>query len=147
MPCPAGPVHAALNSLTSPGMVAGTLAWVGARLAGVDVSLAQLLLAATNCFAAAALFIGVGALAYALMPRAGGAIVYALVTVLFLWQLFGSLLGAPRWLIDVSPFVHLGFAPARPFRIGPVAVMLVLGVVTATVAVVRFARRDIAAGS
>ena len=76
-----------------------------------------------------------------------GAIVYALVTVLFLWQLFGSLLGAPRWLIDVSPFVHLGFAPARPFRIGPVAVMLVLGAVTATAAVVRFARRDIVAGS
>jgi ABC-2 type transport system permease protein len=124
-------------------LVAGTLAWVGARLAGVDVSLAQLLLAATNCFAAAALFIGVGALA----PRAGVAIVYALVTVLFLWQLFGSLLGAPRWLIDVSPFVHLGFAPARPFRIGPVVVMLALGALTATAAAVRLARRDIVTGS
>ena len=128
-------------------LAVGTLAWAGARAAGVDVSLAPLLLAATNCFAAAALFIGVGALAYALMPRAGGAIAYALVTVLFLWQLFGSLLGAPSWLIDVSPFVHLGFAPGRPFRAGAVAVMMVLGAATATAAVVRFARRDIVAGS
>jgi ABC-2 type transport system permease protein len=128
-------------------LAAGTLAWVGARAGGVDVSLAQLLLAATNCFAVSALFIGAGALAYTLTPRGGAAIAYALVTATFLWQLFGSVLGAPAWLIDLSPFAHLGLAPARPFRAGPVAVMLAIGVVTAIGAAVQLTRRDVLNGS
>ncbi len=135
-------VFAALLSLA-----AGALAWAGARAAGVDVSLAKLLLAATNCFAVATLFIGLGALCYALTPRGGVAIAYALVTVAFLWQLFGALLGAPSWLIDLSPFAHLGLAPARAFRAGPVAVMLLIGIAAAGGGALRLTHRDLASGS
>ena len=127
-------------------LAAGMLAWAGARVAGVYVSLAALLLAATNCFAVSALFIGAGALAHSLTPRAGAAIAYALVTVAFVWQLFGSLLGAPAWLIDLSPFAHLGLAPARPFRAGPVAVMVGIGLVMAIGAGLRLTRRDVLSG-
>ena len=76
-------------------LVAGLLTWAGAAAAGVSVSLAQMLEAGANCLPVALLFLGVAALAYALVPRASGGIAYGLVTVAFLWQLVGSLLGAP----------------------------------------------------
>jgi len=124
-------------------LAAAALTWAGARAAGADVSIAHLLLAAVNCFGVASLFLGVGALAYAFTPRGGAAIAYALVTVSFLWQLFASVLGAPAWLIDLSPFTHLGLAPARPFRGGPVLVMVAIGAVTAAAAALRLTRRDL----
>ncbi len=74
--------------------------------------------AGANCLPVALLFLGVAALAYAVAPRASGGIAYGLVTVAFLWQLVGSLLGAPRWLVELTPFAHVGLVPAQPFRAG-----------------------------
>ena len=79
---------------------AGVLAWAGAASQGVDVSLATMLGAGANCLPVSLLFLGIAALAYAAVPRAAAGIAYGLVTVAFLWQLFGALLGAPRWLVD-----------------------------------------------
>jgi len=36
-------------------------------------------------------------------------------------------LGAPTWLVDISPFAHLGLAPARTFRPGSVVVIALIG--------------------
>jgi hypothetical protein len=46
----------------------------------------------------------------------------SVVAVSSLWPLLGPALGAPRWLIDLSPFAHLGLAPAHAFRLAPVVV-------------------------
>jgi ABC-2 type transport system permease protein len=94
----------------------------------------------------ATLFLGIGAIAYALTPRAGVALAYAAATAAFLWQLFGSLLGAPAWLIRLSPFEHIGLVPQAAFKLGDGAVMILIGLVCALVAAVCLARRDIAAG-
>ena len=56
--------------------------------------------------------LGLAALAYALVPRASAGIAYGLVTVTFLWQLIGSRLGAPEWLVELTPFAHVGLVPA-----------------------------------
>lgn len=138
-------VLVAAGSVAMLSLTAGVGAWVGARAAGVHVALGELLLASANCFAVAGLFLGIAALGYALVPRAAGMSAYGLVTLAFLWQLFGSLLGAPRWLIDVSPFVHLGLAPSRPFRLGSVAVMLLIGALAAVASTAVFDRRDLRA--
>ena len=82
-------------------------------------------------------------LAYALVPRASAGIAYGLVIVAFLWQLFGSLLGAPRWLVDLTPFEHVGFVPAAAFRPVSALVMVAIGVVAAVVALAAFERRDL----
>jgi hypothetical protein len=77
------------------------------------------------------------------LPRASAGIAYGLVLVGFLWQLFGSLLGAPKWLVDLTPFAHVGLVPAQPFRPGAAAVMVGIGVAAGLVALAVFRRRDL----
>ena len=124
-------------------LVAGVLAWAGAAAAGAGVSLPQMLAAGANCLPAALLFLGVGALCYAALPRSGSAIAYTLVSVAFLWQLFGALLGAPRWLLDLSPFEHIGMVPAQPFRVASAVVMFAIGLLAALAAARMFESRDL----
>ena len=99
--------------------------------------------AGLNCLPASLLFLGVAALAYAVLPRASAGIAYGFVAVAFLWQLFGSLLGAPKWLVDATPFAHVGFVPAQPFRVGAAAVMIAIGLLAGLLAMVCFRRRDL----
>jgi ABC-2 type transport system permease protein len=124
-------------------LVTGLLAWAGAASQGVDVSVATMLGAGANCLPTSLLFLGLAALAYAVVPRASAAVSYGLVVVAFLWQLFGSLFGAPRWLVDVTPFEHVGLVPATAFRPAAAIVMLVIGGVAAVLAVAVFERRDL----
>jgi ABC-2 type transport system permease protein len=125
-------------------LCAGAMTWLGAALAGVDVSLPRLLEAGVNCLPVALLFLGLAALAFALAPRAGAGVAYGLVAVAFLWYLFGALFGAPRWLVDFSPFEHVGLVPAQALRPGAGAAMLGIGLLCAIAAVLRFERRDLA---
>ena len=81
-------------------LTAGLLTWAGAESGGVSISLAQMLEAGANCLPVALLFLGIAALAYAIVPRASAGIAYGLVTVAFLWDLVGSLLGVPKWLVE-----------------------------------------------
>ena len=106
----------------------------------------RLLEAGANCLPVALLFLGVAAVAYAAVPRASAGIAYGLATVAFLWQLFGSLLGAPRWLVNVTPFAHVGLVPAQPFRVVAAVVMVAIGLVMAGAAVWLFERRDVTGG-
>ncbi len=124
-------------------LTAGLLAWVGAVSGGVDISLAKLLEAGANCLPAALLFLGVAALVYAILPRASAGIAYGLVTLAFLWDLVGSLLGAPKWLVHLTPFAHIGLVPAAPFRVGAAVAMLAIAAVTVLAAISAFSRRDL----
>jgi ABC-2 type transport system permease protein len=124
-------------------LLAGLLTWVGAASQGVDISLPRMLEAGANCLPVALLFLGIAALAYALVPRASSAIAYGLLTVAFLWQLVGSLLGVPKWLVELTPFAHVGFVPTQPFRAGAAAVMLAIAAATALAALEAFRRRDL----
>ncbi len=125
-------------------LVAGVFAWVGAESGGVDIPLSRLIEAGANCLPVALVFLGLAALAYAIVPRASAGIAYGLVTVAFLWDLVGSLLGAPRWLVDLTPFVHVGLVPAQPFRVVAAVVMLSIAGLTSLVALFAFRRRDLA---
>jgi ABC-2 type transport system permease protein len=89
------------------------------------------------------LFLGLAALAYGLLPRASSGIAYGLVILAFVWELFGSLLGAPRWLVDITPFEHVGLVPAAAFRPVSAVVMLAIGGLAAVAGVAAFRRRDI----
>jgi len=125
-------------------LTAGVLAWVGAASQNADVPLLSMLEAGANCLPTALLFLGLGALAFALLPRAGAGIAYGIVAAAFVWQLFGGLLGAPHWLLDVSPFQHVGLLPAQPFRGTAAVVMLALAVLASISAVWAFRARDLA---
>jgi ABC-2 type transport system permease protein len=122
---------------------AGALSWAGAVSQGADVSFWRLLEAGLNCLPVALLFLGLGALAYAVAPRYGVTIAYGLVGVAFLWYMIGELLEAPGWLLGLSPFNQVGLVPAEEFRAGPAAVMLAIGIAAAVGALWRFRSRDL----
>lgn len=124
-------------------LAAGFLAWAGLESAAVSFSVAKMLETGANCLPVALLFLGLSGLFYALAPRASAGLSYGLVAVGFLWQLVGSLLGAPKWLVDLTPFAHVGLLPTQPFRAGAAAIMVGIGLVAALTALAAFRRRDL----
>jgi ABC-2 type transport system permease protein len=124
-------------------VTAGLLTWVGAVSQGVSISLLRMLEAGANCMPVALLFLGLGALAYAIVPRAASGIAYGLVTATFLWDLLGSVLDLPKWLLELTPFKHVGLVPTQPFRAQAAAIMVAIGVLAALAALAVFRRRDL----
>ena len=124
-------------------LLAGALTWAGAAAGGVTVSAGRLLEAGGNCLPSAFLFLGIGALAYALVPRASSGLAYGLVLVSFLWNLVAALVGAPSWLVHLSPFAHVALVPAQSFRASAAVVMLVIAAGCAALAAWLFRRRDV----
>ena len=61
----------------------------------------------------------------------------------FIWELVGGLLGAPSWLLGLSPFHEVGLVPAESFRAGAAAVMVGLALLAGLLAVSVFERRDL----
>lgn len=124
-------------------LLSGLLTWAGAAAGGTSVSPGRMLEAGANCLPAALLFLGIAALAYAAAPRASAAIGYGAVVLTFLWQAVGALLGAPGWLVGLTPFAHIGLVPAEPFQAAAAVVMIGIGVAAAAAALAVFRRRDL----
>jgi ABC-2 type transport system permease protein len=99
--------------------------------------------AGANCVPVALLFLGIAALAYSIAPRASAGIAYGLVTLTFLWQLVGSLLAVPKWVVELTPFAHVGLIPAQSFRAGAAAIMVAAGLLAGVAALALFRRRDL----
>jgi ABC-2 type transport system permease protein len=119
------------------------LAWAGAASQHAGVSLPRMLEAGVNCLPVALFFLGVAALAFAGLPRASIGLSYGLVSVAFVWQLVGSLLAVPHWIVDLTPFRHVGLVPAEPFRVAAALVLLALAAVGMGAATWLFERRDL----
>ena len=126
-------------------LLIGLLTWAGAAAGGTSVQAGQMLEAGLNCLPTALLFLGVAALAYAVVPRASAAIAYGLLVLTFLWQAVGALVGAPGWLTGLTPFAHIGLVPTQPFQAADAAVMIGIGVAAAGVGLAVFRRRDLIA--
>jgi len=124
-------------------LTAGLCAWLGGALVNAHVPLSNMLEAAVNCMPIALLFLGLAALAFALVPRAGAPLAYGIVACAFVWQLFGGLLNVPHWLLEVSPFAHVGLVPAQPLRVGAAVLMCALGAAACALAVRLFSARDL----
>ena len=125
-------------------LIAGLVTWAGVASQGVEISGWRMLEAGANCLPSAALFLGIAALAYALVPRASAGIAYGLVAITFLWYLVGAITGAPSWLVKATPFAHIGFVPTQPFRLAAALVMVCVGALATAAALVAFRRRDLA---
>jgi ABC-2 type transport system permease protein len=139
----AGRLCLALGLAALVALAASVATWAGAASAGADISLGRTLEAGLNCLPVSVLFLGVAALAYAVVPRASSAVAYTLVSVSFLWQLVGSLLDVPHWLLEVTPFAHVALVPTQAFDTVSAVAMVVLGVAASALAVEWFRRRDL----
>jgi ABC-2 type transport system permease protein len=141
----AGRLLLAAGGAAAVALAAGVLAWAGAATQGADVSFSTMVGAGANCLPAALLFLALGALAFALLPRASTGMAYGLVGAAFAWELFGSLLEVPGWLLALSPFHDIGLVPGQPFDATGAAVMVAIAALAALAAVAVFRRRDLAA--
>jgi polyether ionophore transport system permease protein len=124
-------------------LVVGLFTWIGAVAAGADVSFGDMMGAGANCLPVALLFLSLGALAFALVPRATAGLAYGLVLVAFVWQLFSSLLDLPGWAVNLSPFHQVGLVPAQPFKAGAALIMLAVAALAMFAAVRVFEQRDL----
>lgn len=141
-----GRIAVAAGSTCLLALLIGLSAFAGAAAGDAGVGFAGLVGAGANAIPAALLFLGVGTLLYAVSPRQSGGATLALVGAAFLWELVGALLGAPVWLLDVSPFHHIAAVPTSSFDATGAAVMLVIAVATAAAGLLAFARRDLTSG-
>lgn len=138
-----GRLALALGGAVALALLAALMSWAGARTQGADVSLGDMLGAGANCLPAALLFLALSALALGAWPRATTGVAYGLVSVAFVWQLFGAALGAPAWLLGVSPFHHVALVPAQDFKALAAAIMLALAAAALAAAFALFERRDL----
>jgi ABC-2 type transport system permease protein len=139
----AGRLGVAVLAAAAIALAAGVLAWAGAASAGAGVSLGKMLEAGVNCLPVAVLFLGLGALAYAVVPRASNAIAFALVGASFLWDTVLALADVPSWLLDLSPFHHVALVPAEDLDAMSAVAMAAIGVLAAAAALTLFERRDL----
>jgi ABC-2 type transport system permease protein len=123
-------------------LASGLLAWAGAASQGADIALGRMIEAGANCLPVTVLFLGLGALALALVPRAGPTIAYSLVGIAFLWETVGGLVSAPSWALGLSPFHHVGLVPAESFDTAGALAMLAIGAVAGMAGAWTFDRRD-----
>ena len=127
-------------------LAVGFLAWAGSAATSGGVGLGAMLTAGANCIAVSLLFLALGALLFAWLPRPSPGAAFGLVGVAFLWELVGALIGAPWWLLTISPFHHVTQAPLAAVDRRGTLVMLVIAAIAAAAAVERFARRDLQTG-
>jgi ABC-2 type transport system permease protein len=139
----AGRLALAVSGAVLLSLVIGLLTWAGAVAVGAGLSLGDMLGAGANCLPIALLFLGLGALAFSLAPRATSGIAYGLVLAAFVWELFGSLLDLPSWTVDLTPFHQVALVPAESFKAGAAIVMVVIAVLAMIASVRLFERRDL----
>jgi ABC-2 type transport system permease protein len=138
-----GRLTLAVGGAVALSLIAGVVTWAGASSQGVHISLWRMLEAAANCLPASLLFLGIAVFAFAVVPRLSSGIAYGLVGVAFLWYLVGAIARVPRWLVDATPFAHIGFVPTQPFRAGAALVMVGIGLAAVVAALAIFRQRDL----
>lgn len=120
--------------------------WLGVIATHGSVSMTQLLTAGLSTIPVAAVFLGIGSLAYGVSPRSSVSAAYACIVMSFLIQIVGTLARWPAWVLDLSPFHHLGAAPLLPFNAGASVVLTAVGLACVAAGHAAFARRDLRAG-
>jgi ABC-2 type transport system permease protein len=126
------------------GALGGIFAWLGVASQGVTISFSDLLGAGLNTVPAGLCLLGLGALVWGVAPRAASIAVYGVLAWSFLVELLGGIVNSSHWLLDTSILHQLAPSPAIAPNWTSGAVMIGIGAITAALAAVAFARRDLA---
>lgn len=126
------------------GLAVGAAA--GAAWGGADIAVLEFTTVGVNAVPIALCFLGVAALAFAVVPRATTGIGFGLVSAAFVWQIVGSAINAPGWSLDITPFAHVALVPAQGLNTVAALVLVVVGVIASLTAIEVFARRDLQEG-
>lgn len=134
----------ALLGVLAIALASAVFSWAGANATGTRIGLGELLIAALNCLPSSLLFLGLGAVVFATLPRATSGIAYGLVSAAFVWWMLGSAVDAPAWTQDLTPFHHIALIPVQDFKLVPALIMGTIGVLLCAASLALFRRRDLA---
>ncbi len=125
------------------GLLAGVAAWVGAVSQHADVSLLELVEAGLNVVPPAVFVLGVGGLAFGVLPRASVGVVYGIVVWSFLVEIVAAVFDSNHWLRDTSPLLHVAPVPAAEPNLQAAVLLVLLGLAAGAIGIARFERRDL----
>jgi ABC-2 type transport system permease protein len=133
----------AVAALIVGGLLAGVMAWLGAASQNTAVSFATLISAGLNVIPPAICLLGIGILAFGVLPRATPFAVYGLLGWSLLVELVGGIGGNSRWLLDTSLFHQMAAAPAVHPDWTTNLVLVAIGAACAVAGASSFRFRDI----
>ncbi len=133
----------ALIVLLVAGVVAGTLAWLGAAAQHSGLSLPALLSAGVNLVPPSMVILGVGILAFGIRPRSATWVVYGLLGWSILVVVVGGIGAVSHWVLDTSVFHQMASAPAVAPHWEANGIMASIGIAGALIGGWAFSRRDL----
>jgi len=125
-------------------LVCGLGAWLGLATQGGGVGLGSFLEAGLNLAPPGLAVLGLGVLAYGVVPRVASRAAYVVVGWSFLVQLIATLVTNNRLLLDSSVLTHLAPVPATSADWTSMAGLVLVGALAAGVGVLGFRGRDLA---
>jgi ABC-2 type transport system permease protein len=125
--------------------VAGIATGLGYGLAagGAGGETARMLGAGLAQLPAAAVIIGVAALAFGAVPDACIAVAWSAVGLAVLLDIFGQMLQLSHWALDVSPFTHVPRLPGVTVTAAPLIWLSVIALALCAAGLAALRRRDI----
>lgn len=127
-------------------LAAGLAAGLGSAAAFDDPGrIADALAMTAVQWPAGAIFLGLTALLFGLVPRATIPLGWGLLVLGLVLGQLGDLLGLPSWARDLSPFAHVPAVPIEEADPVAIAVMLAVAAASAAVGFVALRRRDVPA--
>ncbi len=127
--------------LAAAAVVLGTA--VAGSVGDLGVATGDLIVAGANVVPAAVFVLGLGVLLFGVVPRLAVAVTYAYVAGSFLLETVGAAVELPGWLLNLSVLHHVAPAPAVDPDWPAAGLLVGIGVVTAVVGGLVFARRDL----
>jgi len=124
-------------------VAAGAGVWVGAVVAGAEVSAGQALVPMLTTLPVVVLFTGIAVLSLGAVPRLTIGLPVGLAVLTYLLDLLQTVLDLPSAVMDLSPFRWLPTPPDDSFAPVPALVLVLLGAASAALGIVLFARRDV----
>ncbi|RDH75227.1 polyketide antibiotic transporter [Mycolicibacterium moriokaense] len=125
--------------------IAGLAIWIGAQTTGAPFTITAAFAGAANSAPIALLAVAAAALAVGWLPSGVVALGAVPVAGGFLLDVLTHSVHAPGWVVNLSPFAHLGAVPNGPPDWTGIEAFILFGALAIAVGVVGFARRDVTA--
>lgn len=133
----------ATGILVTGGLLVGFSTWAGAASDHAGVSISTMLGAGLNTVPPALMLLGIGVLAFGLVPRAAIVLTYGAMVWSLLIEISGGIANVNHWILDSSAFHQMAAAPSVSINWTSNAIMVLIGAAAAIVGVGAFNRRDL----
>lgn len=138
-----GRISLIVGGIALAGLVVALGAWLGIVNEDTGISFHQLLIAGVNALVPAVFILGLGIFALGFVPRLTTVIAYSAIAWSFLISILKSGLHLNHWVLDTSILQHVTLAPAANPVWKTAIIIVCLGILLATIGVLRFNNRDL----